>query len=86
MLSIESFTPELIRPHPKAPTRKSSRKGRKRRKTDIPTDSPEKALLEDEQNQRNVHKRRIRKSLEKDQGSISKKGSRSQKKGRHHKT
>ena len=84
-LSIESFTPELIRPQPKAPTRKSSRKGRKRRKTAILTNSPEKALLEDEQNQRKMHKRI--KSLEKDQLRRHRK-ERKQKseKGRHHRT
>lgn len=42
-----SFSPEHIRPYPKAPPRKSNA-GRKKRKTVILTDTPEKNALEEQ--------------------------------------
>ena len=50
--SLENFSPEIVKPHPKAPRRKDSAKGRKRRKTTILTDTPEKEALEQEKRNR----------------------------------
>ena len=43
-----TFTPEHIRPLPKAPPRQQSTRGRKKRKSAILTDTPEKTALEEE--------------------------------------
>ena len=43
-----TFTPEHIRPLPKAPARQQSTRGRKKRKSAILTDTPEKTALEEE--------------------------------------
>lgn len=48
--STQSFTPETVRPHPKAGPRQESAKGRKRRSTAILTDTPVKQALEEEKN------------------------------------
>ena len=44
----KTFTPEHIRPFPKAPARRQTTKGRKRLKRAILTDTPEKTALEEE--------------------------------------
>ena len=44
----KTFTPEHIRPFPKAPARQQTTRGRKRRKSAILTDTPEKSALEEE--------------------------------------
>lgn len=53
-------TPDMIRPHPKAPPRKPSSRGRKRGQTKVLTDTPEKLALENE------HKLREQKKMEKE--------------------
>ena len=46
----ESFSPEEIRPFPKAQPKKTQKGGRKRRKSTILTDTPVKTALEEEAN------------------------------------
>ena len=48
----KEFSPESVKPHPKAPKRKMSSGSRKRRKTCILTDTPEKEALRLEQENR----------------------------------
>ena len=50
------FSPEHVRPFPKARPRKATNKGRKKRKTTILTDTPEKLLLEKEQSTKTTTK------------------------------
>ncbi|XP_065124996.1 uncharacterized protein [Paramisgurnus dabryanus] len=45
----QSFSPSLIRPFPKAGPRKETRKGRKKRRSEILTDTPVKLALEEEE-------------------------------------
>ncbi|KAK6186370.1 hypothetical protein SNE40_008417 [Patella caerulea] len=47
-----AFSPEVIRPHQIASSRKTNSKGKKRRKSAILTDTPEKEALEKEQKDR----------------------------------
>lgn len=47
-LSRDTFSPDSIRPHPKAKPRKNTAKGRKRRTTAVLTDTPVKLRLEAE--------------------------------------
>ena len=44
----KTFTPEHVRPFPKAPSRQQTNKGRKKRKSSILTDTPEKNALQEE--------------------------------------
>ncbi|KAI4455452.1 hypothetical protein MML48_9g00007883 [Holotrichia oblita] len=48
-------SPEVLRPYPKAPVRKESTKGRKRGRSMIATDTPEKLEIEKRQEKRNRH-------------------------------
>jgi len=43
---VQRFSPETIRPHPKAPPRKQAANRQKKRKTAILTDTPEKNEIE----------------------------------------
>jgi hypothetical protein len=52
MPSKAVFSPERLKPHPKAPPRSATTKGRKRRKTAILTDTPEKEMLQEEKRRR----------------------------------
>jgi hypothetical protein len=53
----KGFSPETVRPFPKAPPRKAQ-KGRKRRKSTILTDTPEKMALEEEKKRARSNKRK----------------------------
>lgn len=44
----EEFTPEAVRPFPKAPPRKEENRGKKKRKSTIYTDTPEKEKIKTE--------------------------------------
>lgn len=44
----KTFSPEHVRPFPKAPPRQQTNKGRKKRESAILTDTPEKNALEEE--------------------------------------
>ncbi|KAG5890315.1 hypothetical protein JTB14_032825 [Gonioctena quinquepunctata] len=59
------FTPEALRPLPKAPTRKSN-KGRKTRKSTIYTDTPEKEAIRKEHETRleRIKSKQVKKSLD----------------------
>ncbi|KAL7373167.1 hypothetical protein ABVT39_000447 [Epinephelus coioides] len=59
----DDFSPEVLRPFPKAGQRKGEQKGRRRRSTAILTDTPVKKVLEEEK-ARKVQK--VRKQLHKD--------------------
>ncbi|KAK0147816.1 Pogo transposable element with KRAB domain [Merluccius polli] len=48
---VPEFSPEVIRPHPKAGPRKKNRQHRKKRTSAILTDTPEKEALEEEKKQ-----------------------------------
>lgn len=50
------FSPELIRPLPKAAQRKTSPKGRKKRQSAVLTDTPDKDALEKEQTSQKLKK------------------------------
>lgn len=52
-----AFSPEAVRPFPKAGPRQNTRKGRKRRKSAILTDTPEKSAIEEEQRTRSQAKK-----------------------------
>ncbi|KAB0790058.1 hypothetical protein PPYR_15621, partial [Photinus pyralis] len=52
----KEFSPEFVRPFPKAEQRKPSTRGRKKRKSAVLTDTPEKDELEAEQNSRKSKK------------------------------
>lgn len=52
------FSPESVKPHPKAPKRKAASGNRKRRKTCILTDTPEKEALREEQEQRKLKRQK----------------------------
>lgn len=54
-----TFSPEVVRPHPKAPPRKSNGSNKRRRRTAILTDTPEKQAIEFE------HKERMKKQHKK---------------------
>lgn len=57
--STSKFSPEFVRPFPKAPPRVvQSKRGKKRRKTAILTDTPEKEALENEEKLRNERKKK----------------------------
>ncbi|XP_063752361.1 uncharacterized protein LOC134872924 isoform X2 [Eleginops maclovinus] len=58
---VHMFSPELIRPHPKATQRKAKENGRRKRKSTILTDTPEKKALEEE-NKTKKGKRRLSQS------------------------
>ena len=57
--STTTFSPEIVKPHPKAPKRKESARlaNRKRRKTCILTDTPEKETLRQELQKRKAKRR-----------------------------
>jgi hypothetical protein len=65
-----NFTPKDLRPLPQAGPRTITNKGRKKRKTAILTDTPEKNAIEEEYQQRNKAKKRI---LQPDTGKGKKK-------------
>ena len=52
------FSPSLIRPHPKAGPRKESGKGRRKRHSEILTDTPVKLQLEEEDWQKREKRQR----------------------------
>lgn len=53
-----TFSPEFVRPLPKAEQRKKTNRGRKKRKSAVLTDTPEKNALEEEQNSRKSKKQK----------------------------
>ena len=55
--TLESFSPEEIRPFPKAQPRKTQKGGRRRRKNAISTDTLVKAALEEEANSSKTKKK-----------------------------
>lgn len=55
--SSKHFSPEQVRPLPKAPPRKTSNRGRKTRQSTVYTDTPEKAVIEEEAKERERKKR-----------------------------
>ena len=58
----EDFNPEVIKPHPKAPQRKSELSKRKRRKSTILTNSPEMKSLREEQESKKCNQETTRKN------------------------
>ncbi|CAD6230309.1 GSCOCG00006748001-RA-CDS [Cotesia congregata] len=56
VVSTPVFSPEVVRPYPKAGPRKMSRAGRRKRKSAVLTDTPEKNALEEEQSKKKVKK------------------------------
>lgn len=58
------FSPEAVRPLPKAPPRKMTNRGRKTRKTAIYTDTPEKEAIEKEVAERLKRSKQVKKNLE----------------------
>ncbi|XP_031328877.1 uncharacterized protein LOC116159918 [Photinus pyralis] len=55
--SDEVFTPHIVKPYPKAPPRQTENKGRKKRKSTIYTDTPEKEAIQKEAEERERKKR-----------------------------
>jgi hypothetical protein len=78
-----NFTPTDLRPLPQAGPRNITNKGRKKRKTAILTDTPEKNAIEEEYQQRNKAKKRI---LQPDTGKGKKKLISTKRKGKGKKT
>jgi hypothetical protein len=78
-----NFTPKDLRPLPQAGPRNITNKGRKKRKTAILTDTPEKNAIEEEYQQRNKAKKRI---LQPDTGKGKKKLISTKRKGKGKKT
>ncbi|EZA56054.1 hypothetical protein X777_03879 [Ooceraea biroi] len=81
----DNFSPEDIRPFPRAGLRLQTNRGRKRRKTAILTDTPEKMATEEEFNNRKKVKRNILVSEEektKSKKSKSEEKDKSKKKGK----
>lgn len=54
---VKSFSPDVVRPLPKAPPRKNSNRGRKKGKSAIYTDTPEKEAIRQEHEERERRKK-----------------------------
>ena len=66
--SHPNFSPETIRPFPKADPRQNTRKGRKKRKSAILTDTPEKLAIEEEFKNRKA--KQVRKNFNRKTSSV----------------
>lgn len=61
---IKVFSPEIVRPYPKAGPRKAPKTNRRKRKAAILTDTPEKNALEEQQN-KTTKKGKLKKNMDK---------------------
>ncbi|XP_023312440.1 uncharacterized protein LOC111692606, partial [Anoplophora glabripennis] len=59
------FSPEIVRPYPKAGPRKAAKTNRRKRKTAILTDTPEKNALEEQQNKTTKKVKKPKKNMDK---------------------
>ncbi|CAG5029138.1 unnamed protein product, partial [Parnassius apollo] len=64
---IQVFSPEIVRPYPKAGPRKAAKTNRRKRKAAILTDTPEKNALEEQQNKTT---KKVKKPQEKEEGYL----------------
>lgn len=62
---IQVFSPEIVRPYPKAGPRKAAKTNRRKRKAAILTDTPEKNALEEQQNKTTKKVKKPKKNMDK---------------------
>lgn len=67
------FSPEIVRPYPKAGSRKAANTNRRKRKSAILTDTPEKNALEEQQNKTRKKVIKPRKNIDNKRKSVCKK-------------